>query len=53
MTKLFTVRITEIREKCMSVEAEIMEDAIEMIEELYTNGDIQLTVDDISDVEFD
>ena len=53
MTKLFTVRITEIREKCMSVEAEKMEDAIEMIEELYTNGDIQLTVDDISDVEFD
>ena len=53
MTKLFTVRITEIREKCMSVEAEMMEDAIEMIEELYTNGDIRLTVDDISDVEFD
>ena len=53
MTKLFTVRITETREKCMSVEAETMDDAIETVEELYKYGDVRLTVDDISDVEFD
>ena len=53
MTKTFTVRITEIREKCMSVEAETMDEAIETVEELYSNEDIRLTQDDISDVEFD
>lgn len=53
MTNLFTVRITEIREKCMSVETETLEEALELVEELYTNGDVRLTVDDISDVEFD
>ena len=53
MTKLFTVRITEIREKCITLEVETMEEAIETIEELYSNGDIRLTQDDISDVEFD
>lgn len=53
MVKLFTVRIQEIREKCISVEVETMEDAIELVEELYSNGDIRLTMDDISDVEFD
>lgn len=53
MTKLFTVRIQELREKCMSVETETLEEAIELIEELYSNGDIHLTAEDISDVEFD
>ena len=53
MEKLYTVRIQEIREKCMSVETETMEEAIELVEELYSNGDIRLTVDDITDVEFD
>ena len=53
MTKLFTVRITEIREKCMSVETETLEEAIEIVEELYSNGDIRLNQDDITDVEFD
>lgn len=53
MTKLFTIRIQEIREKCMSVESETFEDALELVEELYSNGDIRLTIDDISDVEFD
>lgn len=53
MTKLFTVRIQELREKCMSVETETLEEAIELIEELYSNGDIRLTAEDISDVEFD
>ncbi|MBO5319028.1 MAG: hypothetical protein J6B01_04370 [Ruminococcus sp.] len=37
----------------MSVETETMEEAIELVEELYCNGDIRLTVDDISDTEFD
>lgn len=53
MVKLFTVRIQEIREKCVSVEVETMDEAIELVEELYANGDIRLTVDDVSDVEFD
>lgn len=47
------VRIQEIREKCISIEAETLEEAIKTVEELYSNGDIRLTVDDISDVEFD
>lgn len=51
--KTFTVRITEIREKTMSVETETFEDAMELVEELYSNGDIRLIQDDISDVEFD
>lgn len=51
--KTFTVRITEIREKCMTVETETFEDAIELVKELYSNRDIQLDNDDISDVEFD
>lgn len=53
MTKLFTVQITEIREKCVSVEVETIEEAIELVEELYCNGDIRLDSEDISDIEFD
>lgn len=53
MTKIFTVRIQELREKYMSVEAETLEEAIELVEELYSNGDIRLSTEDISDVELD
>lgn len=53
MTKIFTVRIQELREKYMSVEAETLEEAIELVEELYSNGDIRLSTEDISDVDFD
>lgn len=53
MATRFTVRITETREKCMVVETETLEEAIELVEELYSNGDIRLTNEDISDVEFD
>lgn len=53
MTKLQTVRIQEVREKCVLVEVETLEEAIEIVEEMYCNGDISTTVDDISDVEFD
>lgn len=53
MIKMFTVRIQELREKCMSVEAKTLEEAIELVEELYSNGDIRLSTEDISDVDFD
>lgn len=53
MTKTYLIRIVEIREKCVTIEAETKAEAIEMIEELYSNEDIRLTTGDISDVEFD
>lgn len=52
MTKQITVTIKEVREKDITIEAVTLDEAIDAIEYLYSEGNFVLTNDDISDVEF-
>jgi len=47
------VRITETLVKVVSVEAELIEDAINIVIDNYDSQDIVLSADDFLDVEFD
>lgn len=52
MTKQITITIKEVREKDITIEAVTLDEAVDMIEYLYSEGNFILTNDDISDVEF-
>ena len=52
MTKQITVTIKEVREKDITIDAVTLDEAVDMIEYLYSEGNFVLTNDDISDVEF-
>lgn len=52
MTKPFTITIEEKRSKDITIEAVTYDEALDMVESLYSSGDIFTTVDDVEDVEF-
>ena len=53
MSMTHKVRITETLVKVVSVEAELIEDAINIVIDNYDSQDIVLSADDFLDVEFD
>lgn len=52
MKNTITVTIREIREKQIVVDTNSVEDAIDTVEFLYSEGNFVLTNDDLEDVEF-
>ena len=52
MTKPFTITIEEKRSKDITIEAVTYDEALDMVESLYSYGDIFTTIDDVEDVEF-
>lgn len=50
--KEFEVTITETLQKTVSIEAETKEEAKQLIEDMWKNGDIILDADDFADVEY-
>lgn len=52
MAKTITVIIREVREKAIVVDTDSIEDAIDTVEYMYSDGNFVLTNDDIEDVDF-
>ena len=52
MEKEFTITIEEKRSKDITIKAVTQEEAEDLIEELYSNGDLFTTVEDVEYVEF-
>lgn len=52
MTKQITVTIIETREKDITIEAVTLDEAVDTIEYLYSEGNFVLTNDNISNVDF-
>lgn len=52
MKNTITVIIREIREKAIVVDTDSVEDALDTVEYLYSDGNFVLTNDDFEDVEF-
>ena len=49
--KKFTVEITETLQRQVEVEAKNEEEALELVQEMYSNEDIVLTAEDYVDTE--
>ena len=52
MTRPFTITIREIREKDITIEAVTVDEALDAVEYLYSEGNFVLDNDDFEDVEF-
>lgn len=52
MEKEFTITIEEKRSKDITIKAVTQDEAVDMIEELYSSGDLFTTVEDVEYVEF-
>lgn len=52
MAKPITVIIREVREKAILVDTDSIEDALDTVEYMYSDGNFVLTNDDFEDVEF-
>ena len=52
MDRPFTITIREIREKDITINAITVDEAIDAVEYLYSEGNFVLTNDDFEDVEF-
>ena len=52
MTRPFTITIREIREKDITIEAVTVDEALDAVEFLYSEGNFVLDNDDVEDVEF-
>lgn len=50
--KEFEVTITETLQKTVSIEAETKEEAKQLVEDMWKDGDIILDADDFADVEY-
>jgi hypothetical protein len=50
--KEYEIRIEEILQRTINVEAENKEEAIEKVKEMYRNEEVVLTADDFAGVEF-
>lgn len=52
MSKPITITIREVREKDILVDVVTVDEALDVVEEMYKDGNFPLTEDDIADVEF-
>lgn len=52
MNKPITITIREVREKDILVDVTTVDEALDVVEEMYKDGNFPLTEDDIVDVDF-
>lgn len=52
MERPFTVRIEEKRSRDVTVKAVTVDEAIDMVDDIYRSGAIKLDHDDVEDVEY-